>query len=439
MIELTEEQLENAVTYRDTIRVRFWFDRKVDIRVSEFGPVITDAPFLEHVDKPLAIQWLGHKGTNELRCFLDGSKARNFEEFRAAFKGYAVSGQNLVYADNQGNIGLIAAYTQPLLQDPDKTLDLVKTSDNAIAGGIDSYDLPYSFNPESGFIASANNQPYPTKVPFSFEYSGYNRMQRMTEVCSNEDSITIDMLVDLQTDVMSCQGLELKELILEKVAGNTAPLEDFDGLYWESFVNWDGNYHVDSKSPVAFETMMYFFAAATIELHYPEEYMKSFLMNDDRWLVLLPQLVKHEDPGKVSERLLAAMKEGRKYFEKYDTWGDMHRLVFGSTLARIPLIGKKYKLADIGLGGSTNTLMKTAHTFTPEKHTISYGSNSRHISNMEDIDENYFVLLGGQDGWIKSPHNDDQLELWLNKEYIRMPLRLETVQKEFTYHISNIN
>ena len=53
---------------------------------------------------------------------------------------------------------------------------------------------------------------------------------------------------------------------------------------------------------------------------------------------------------------------------------------------------------------------------------------------MEDIDENYFVLLGGQDGWIKSPHNDDQLELWIDKEYIRMPLRLATVQKEFTYH-----
>jgi penicillin amidase len=385
------------------------------------------------------MQWLGHNGTNELRCFIEGSKARNFEEFRAAFKGYAVSGQNLVYADNQGNIGLIAAYTKPLLKDPDKTLDLIKSPDNAIIGGVDSYDLPYSFNPETGFIASANNQPYPAEVPFSFEYSGYNRMQRMNYLCNSTDSITIDMLVDLQTDVMSYQGLELKELILEKVAGKTGPMEELNPIYWETFVNWDGNYHVDSKNPVAFETLMYFFSAAIIEKHYPEEYMKSFLMNDDRWLVLVPKLVKSENASNITELLMQAMKEGQKYFKKYDTWGDMHRLVFGSTLASIPLIGKKYKLADIGLGGSTNTLMKTAHPFTPEKHSITYGSNSRHISNMEDIDENYFVLLGGQDGWIKSPHNDDQLDLWLKEEYIRMPLRLETVQKEFNYHISNIN
>ncbi|MGC9344124.1 MAG: penicillin acylase family protein, partial [Bacteroidales bacterium] len=144
LIELTEEELKNARIYTDTIKRRFWFDKIITIRETEYGPVITDAPFLKHVNKPVAIQWMGHNETNELRSFLNGSKARNFEEFRAAFRGYAVSGQNLVYADNKGNIGQIAAYTQPVLQDPDQTLSLIKPIGNPVTGGIDSWNLPYS-------------------------------------------------------------------------------------------------------------------------------------------------------------------------------------------------------------------------------------------------------------------------------------------------------
>ena len=33
-----------------------------------------------------------------------------------------------------------------------------------------------------------------------------------------------------------------------------------------------------------------------------------------------------------------------------------------------------------------------------ERHFTRYGSNARHISDLSNIDRNYFVLLGGQDG-----------------------------------------
>ncbi|MGC9344123.1 MAG: penicillin acylase family protein, partial [Bacteroidales bacterium] len=267
-----------------------------------------------------------------------------------------------------------------------------------------------------GFIASANNLPFPTKIPIAFEYTGYNRMQRMNEIASHSDSISIEMLTQLQTDVLSYESLEIKELIIKKTGKDTRTYEKVNQEYWKAFSGWDGNYYADARGPVAFETLMYFFASSIIGEYYPQEYMKDFFMTDDRWKVLLPELIRNETPEKIKERMILAMKNGEKYFDKYENWGGMHRLVFGSTLARVPLIGNKYKLADLGMHGSSGTLYKTAHSFTPEKHTISYGSNSRHISNMADIDENYFVLLGGQDDWIKSPHNYDQLELWQKRE-----------------------
>jgi penicillin amidase len=72
--------------------------------------------------------------------------------------------------------------------------------------------------------------------------------------------------------------------------------------------------------------------------------------------------------------------------------------------------------------------MKTAHGTTRQRHTVRYGSNARHISDLSDMDRNDFVLLGGQDGWLNSTTFLDQVPLWLEARYIRLPLRPETVQ-----------
>ena len=76
--------------------------------------------------------------------------------------------------------------------------------------------------------------------------------------------------------------------------------------------------------------------------------------------------------------------------------------------------------------------MKTNASPSGEKHTARYGSQARHISDMGDIDENYFVLLGGQDGFMGSTTFVDQVDLWRAGDYIRMPLRPESVERDFT-------
>jgi penicillin amidase len=109
----------------------------------------------------------------------------------------------------------------------------------------------------------------------------------------------------------------------------------------------------------------------------------------------------------------------------------MHRLMLRHPLAFLPLIGGRYRFADYPIGGSTDSLMKTAHGATDERHRASYGANARHISDLGDLDSNYFVILGGQDGWLNSATFLDQVPLWLEGRYITMPLRLETVQATF--------
>jgi penicillin amidase len=75
--------------------------------------------------------------------------------------------------------------------------------------------------------------------------------------------------------------------------------------------------------------------------------------------------------------------------------------------------------------------MKTAHTITNKRHNSFYGANSRFITRLKNPDDNYFVLLGGQDGWVGSPYLTDQIELWRQGQYIQVPLTVDSVKTHF--------
>jgi penicillin amidase len=72
--------------------------------------------------------------------------------------------------------------------------------------------------------------------------------------------------------------------------------------------------------------------------------------------------------------------------------------------------------------------MKTAHGPVRGRHNTLFGSDARYVFDLSDPDENHFVLLGGQDGWIGSTTFLDQLPLWQSGGYIQVPLRLEAAR-----------
>ena len=109
-------------TRRERIGVRWWFDREVEIRETRWGPVLSDAPQLAAAvaasgSGPFALSWTGHLPSDEIGAMLKVNRARSFAEFREALSGFAVPGQNMLYADNDGNIGQVMAVRLPGLGD----------------------------------------------------------------------------------------------------------------------------------------------------------------------------------------------------------------------------------------------------------------------------------------------------------------------------------
>jgi penicillin G amidase len=119
--------------------------------------------------------------------------------------------------------------------------------------------------------------------------------------------------------------------------------------------------------------------------------------------------------------------------ERFPTWGDMHRLRIAHFLSHVPVIGGAFVVDDIPLGGSRQTPMKTAHGLVDRRHHSSLGSMARHVSDLSDPDANWFVLLGGQDGWFGAENFADQVPLWREGRYIRMPLTEAAVARAFRH------
>ena len=424
---------------RERIGVRWWFDTEATVRETRWGPIVTDAPPLARFDlPPLALKWIGHDASDEIGAMLAVSRARNFDEFRAAFDRFAVPGQNMLYADAEGNIGQVMAAWLPARAGApaDIVLD-TDAHDDSWGAMRTGADLPCILNPKSGFLASANNRPPETDIPVGFFFSPDDRVRRMATLIGSEGAVSVETLKTLQRDVFMKSSATLRDLFVSRLddlgltaAADTAGAETIGRLR-----DWDGAYRRESLGAVAFEQFRAGFAARFYVLRHGEEDGPSFAATR-RATALLEEDIAAADNETLRAALAAGLRAAADGLDAFAGWGDMHRLRLAHPLHRVPFVGGRYRFAEGGVGGSSETVMKTAHATTAERHTVTYGSNARHVSDMSDPDENWFVLLGGQDGWFNSSTLLDQWDLWRRGDYVRVPLTLSAVRASFPHALT---
>ncbi len=420
---------------QEHIGVRWWFDKRVAVRDSAHGPIISDSSLLQSRDhETIALRWAGHKVSDEFSAMLLANRARNWDDFTAAFETFSISAQNMVYADSEGNIGKLMAAQLPA-RDPAPPPFLHDPANDAAAWDqmIGVRELPMSYNPETGFIASANNRPPDTEIPIGYFFSPGSRVSRLTALLGANQNITFEDLHALQTDVMEPTAQAINQAFIAAAERNGL----IDGLspaargVFQMIAKWDGSYIADSQEPVAFEATFFNFLRRFYTPRMGEEGLHAFTSAAD-FARTVPRDIKEADAAIVSEALAEALKDAVKVVGKFATWGEMHRLRLRHPLGVLPVVGGRFTGANFASGGSRQTVMKTNHVPTDKKHYAGYGSQARHISDMSDPDENYFVLLGGQDGWLNSTTFVDQVEMWRAGEYVKIPLRQESVRKTFT-------
>lgn len=92
--------------------------------------------------------------------------AATFKEFRAALEEWAAPGANFVYADVDGNVGYQSSGWHPVRKKGDGTVPVPGwTDEHEWEGYLPFGEMPWSYNPDEGFLVTANNKIHDESYP----------------------------------------------------------------------------------------------------------------------------------------------------------------------------------------------------------------------------------------------------------------------------------
>ncbi len=439
---LSTEETKAMTATPTAIATRWWFDAERILHDSPRGPVVSDIPFLTgSCPEPLALRWLGHQPSDEITPFLALLRAGDGDGIRAAFASYATPGANLIYADHRGTIGQVMAVALPARRPPGLPPPVTPADRDGVSwDDLRHADrLPAAVNPQEGFLASANNLPAKdigTLVGYVFPPD--DRYRLMAGRLSRPEPVTVATLQALQADVHAAGDLQLRDLILGRARdlGAEPELARRHADLWREFRTWDGDYRRDSRGAVAFQALAAALAEPVLATAYAEPVRQAILDSPEMTVQVLARLLPGLPEATLRPILLAAAETAAGDAAATATWGEAHRLAASHFLGAMPYLGRRYRLGEFPYAGASTTLQKGARgRLGAEPQRVRYGANARHVSDLADPDENYFVLLGGQDGTINSANALDQLPLWLDGRYLRLPLTMENVRRDFPHHL----
>ncbi len=195
---------EQAQLDQQSIGVRGGKPVSVNIWVTRHGPVFSEN------GKSYSVHWAAADGFGF--PFLKLNQAKNWNDFRAALAPYWGPAQNFVYGDRAGNIGYQAAGRVPIRKNFDGDIPLDGASgDFEWAGYIPFEQMPSIYNPPSGIIATANQNPFPKDYPYRITggFADKYRVEQIRALLGAKPKLTVDNMLAAQKDVYSSYDLFL--------------------------------------------------------------------------------------------------------------------------------------------------------------------------------------------------------------------------------------
>ncbi len=428
LVDVSDEP-EEAFEIREEVTAARWSrPRRVAVRRSAVGPVLSDSAFFRAGSARLALRWVGHQASDEITAMVRMNRARSWTEFRKALEDFAVPGQNMLCAETAGSVGHAIAAWVPK-DSPARPEDIVTRLDGGDGRSTfaTAASLPARTDPPTGFLVSANDRPADASVVVGRFFSSCERRDRIAAVLGASERIGFETLAALQRDVFSASARTSARKLVVAIRAHGRPLGRRAERLLQRLEAWDGAYDAEGDGAAVFEALL---SRLVPDLYPPgilEVYAATWALRD-----LLREDIETSDPEWLGRAATRALTRTARRF-RTRSWGGVHRLRLRHPLGGVPAIGRRYRYLDVPAAGGSETVMKTANGLAAGRHTVRYGSNARHIADLSDPDGNYLVLLGGQDGWFGSENFADQVKLWRQGDYVRVPLRPETARAEFPF------
>ncbi|MFE7816238.1 penicillin acylase family protein [Streptomyces sp. NPDC057433] len=491
-------------TREETIEVAGGDAQKIVVRETNNGPLLSDrSKDLVRTGKKatvdsaapdrgdgygVSLRWTALDAGRTMDSVFAINRAKDWDGFREAAALFEVPSQNLVYADTEGHIG----YTLPgriptRAEDHDGSVPAPGWNpDYAWTGWIEQDELPYEFDPDRGYIVTANQavvdpDAYPYTLTTDWGYGA--RSQRINDLIQSKikdgGKISTDDMRQMQLDNSSGMAKLLVPELL-KIDVDDPDVREAQKL----LEGWDYTQNADSAAAAYFNSVW----RNVLKLAFGHKLPKELRVKGqclwvdpvnptgpaeervkvrecglreadqaqpdggDRWFEVVRTLMEDEDsdwwrtpksgtrPGAENRDELfgRALIDARweltaKLGKDIDTWswGRLHRLFLknqtlgtsGPDVVRYALNRGPWKL-----GGGEAAVNATGWN-AAGGYGVVWVPSMRMVVNLGDLDKSRWINLTGASGHAYSAHYVDQTDKWAEGELLEWSFSEKAVGK----------
>jgi len=425
----TPEGWRKPEVRHEVIHVKRGRDVEMDVLVTRHGPIVSGE--MKGESRQLSLKWALFD-TGLSLPFYAVDNARNWDEFRAAFAQFSGPGQNVVYADVDGNIGYQATGRVPIRAAGDGTLPVSGADDaHEWTGYVPFQEMPSVYNPPSGIIATANGRITTDgyKYLITKEWESPYRTERIYRVLRQNKKFTAADMLALQTDVQS----DLDRFVAQRMVyavDQTPGASAKAKATAEILRRFDGKLSMDS-------------AGAAIEQQARQWLMETLLTNKlggdaelYTWYmntVWLENMVAFQPmrwlPAQYStwDALLAAAVDAAANDPRAPA--DLTKWKYGdyaTVQVAHPIFGKLPWLKKFA---STPRLPQSGNGITVKQVGGKFAPSERFTADFAELDRSTLNIVNGESGNLFSPYFDDQFEAWYRGTTFALPFNPETVER----------
>jgi penicillin G amidase len=444
---------EDMTTRKEVIKVKGSKDVNYTVRLTRHGPVVDD---VDRYDAPqghvLAMRWTAPELDTVPMALYAFNRAATIDDMEKGIAYFKCPGQNIVYADDQGNIGYWASVGIPK-REGFSGMDILPGWEGKYEwnGYVPTDQQPHLRNPERGWIASANNKhtgpgfPY----PISNYYAMPDRYLRITEMLTEKDKLSVADFERMHADFLVVLAREWVPIFVDHLSDKK--LNENEAAALEMLKEWDYVATPESPAPAVFHAMVQTLIKNTLQKRLNKELYVRYLGNGYVVLNALREMIGKgdsvwfdnpdtKDVEDMDAVITKSFKEAVSYLEeargnnpKRWAWGKLHTLTYHHPFGKSsPILGFFLDRGPYPVGGSISTVNPMPwHLEDPWE--VYHGASERCIFDLSNMENSLRVIPAGVSGNFMSPHYDDQIDLWRTVTYRPFVINREGVDADAKY------
>ena len=403
----------NFEIINESIAVKDKEDVNVELFYSVHGPVT-------FIDKKRKKAYAVKNGWSEVGgspylASLRMDQAKNWEEYREASNYFNIPGENMVWADKYGDIGWQAVGIAPVRKTHSGLVPVSGDGNFEWENYIEIIKKPNLFNPEKGYIATANQNVTPEDYDrwdvIGYDWADPYRGDRVNSFLESKDKFNMEDMTNLQIDYFSIPSKQIIEMSKDYVSNN---LEHFKKLIeWNNILDKNS---IEAGIYIEWQTQIYY------------EFMKKFVPESVQEYIYVQIYKVIEGISKMSEQEKTEFLNKtfdltiKSLIEKYGS--ESSKWVYGQeNYKHVKIYHPLEKVVNdsikdiIGL----DTYPRGGDGFTPGSTSSELnqrsGGSFRVVINTKDWDNSFATNSPGQSGNPKSKFYKNLHEDWANDKF----------------------